>query len=181
MGGKPLSVGIRSAVVADLEAIAVIHCQAALVGFAGIFPPAAAKPTPVSLISRWRELCADPVASVFVAETTSLVGCVVVREVPTVPSGVLLDRLYVHPDWWGHGVGSLLHDVALDTAAVLGHEAINLWVLEANQRARGLYERRGWRLVPDRTLPNEPDTVYDVLYQRALTGTNPDPDPPSPG
>ena len=167
-----MRVVIRSAVVADVEAIAVIHCQAALVGFAGIFPPTATKPTPASLRPGWHELVTDSVASVFVAETASVVGCVVVREEPTVPSGVLLDRLYVHPDWWGNGVGSLLHDVAIDAAATLGNDAINLWVLEANQRARGMYERRGWRLVPDRTLPNEPDTVYDVLYQRAVSGTN---------
>ncbi|MBK5268455.1 MAG: GNAT family N-acetyltransferase [Acidimicrobiia bacterium] len=171
---KVLSVEIRSAVVADLEAITVVHCQAALVGFAEIFPPAATKPTPASLRPRWHELVTDPVASVFVAETTSVVGCVVVREEPTVPSGVLLDRLYVHPDWWGNGIGSLLHDVAIDTAAALGHDAINLWVLESNQWAKGMYERRGWRRVPDRTLANEPDTVYDVLYQRSVSGTKPD-------
>jgi len=108
MVGKPLSVGIRSAVAADVEAIAVVHCRAALVGFPEIFPPTATKPTPASLRSRWHELVTDPVASVFVAETTSVVGCVVVREEPTVPSGVLLDRLYIEPDWWGNGVGSLL-------------------------------------------------------------------------
>lgn len=73
------------------------------------------------------------------------------------------------PDRWGEGIGSLLHDAAIEIAASGTAGAINLWALEANTRARGMYERRGWQLVPGWTIPNRQPGVIDVLYQRGLS------------
>ncbi len=165
MAGKHPKLTIRPAAVFDVGEIAVVHCEAALAAFADIFPPTASKPTPASLRPRWEQLVADPTATVLVAETTVLVGFVAVLLEPTVPSGMLLDRLYVHPRRWGTGIGSALHDAAVAIAVGLGADAMNLWVLEANTGARTMYERRGWRLVPGRTLQHDTRTVIDVLYQ----------------
>lgn len=86
---------------------------------------------------------------------------------------MVLDRLYVHPTWWGKRIGSTLHDAAVEAAANHGAQALNQWVLEANTRARGFYQRRGWRLVPRWTLPNDPPSVVDLLYQLTLSRAQP--------
>lgn len=149
--------------------MARIHCAAALVAYVGIFPPEAPKPTPASLLDGWNELIEDPGTEVGVAEAAgSLAGSVAVAPSLEVPTGLVLARLYVAPDRWGAGIGSLLHDWALDAARQRGASGLNLWVLEANERARRMYERRGWHLVPGPTVPNGDPTVVDVLYQRDL-------------
>ena len=163
-------VALRRGSVSDLEAIVAVHVEAALTGFIGIFPGTAPTPTAASLRPRWSELITDGRVDVFVAEASDVVGCSVVRPGSAVPAGTLLDRLYVHPRWWGNGVGRRLHDTALAAARNRGVDRLNLWVLEANTKARAMYERWGWELVPGSTLPNQPPTVLDVLYERPLTG-----------
>lgn len=49
-----------------------------------------------------------------------------------------------------------------------GWTSVNLWVLEAYDRARRFYERRGWHPVPGRTIENPPTPILDVLYERSL-------------
>lgn len=175
--GRHQRVAVRSGSLADVDAIAAVHLEAALVGFTGIFPPTVPIPTAATLRPRWWELMTDGGVDVFVAVATDVVGCAVVRPADDVPAGMLLDRLYVHPLWWGKGIGRRLHDAAL--AAAHNHRVgvMNLWVLEANTKARSMYERWGWRLVPGRTRPNEPPTVLDVLYTRALMEPHRAPDP----
>jgi hypothetical protein len=43
-----------------------------------------------------------------------------------------------------------------------------LWVLERNTRARAMYERRGWALVPDRRLEWPGISVAEVRYGHEL-------------
>ncbi len=115
----------------------------------------------------------DTVTDDTVGEDT-VVGAVAVGPAGGIPTGLLLHKLYVDPERQGRGLGVALHDLALSRARERGAEAINLWVLEANTAARRLYERNGWRLVPGRTLANEPPSIVDVLYERRL---EPDPRP----
>ena len=116
-------------------------------------------------------LLADRSAIVLVAHDTGVIaGSVAVRPDVTVPSGWLLSRLYVLPGCWGHGLGGRLHDAAVIAAGEAGAVGLHLWVLEANGRARGMYERRGWVLVPGRKLVNgnlDPP-IEDVLYELDL-------------
>jgi ribosomal protein S18 acetylase RimI-like enzyme len=53
--------------------------------------------------------------------------------------------IYIHPDYWRGGVGSALMTAALQRLADDGYSEAVLWVFEANGRARGFYERFGWR------------------------------------
>ncbi len=162
-------VQIRSCVSTDLDAVVRVHLRAAMTGFMGIFPPTSAPPTLDSLRPRWSELLCDADASVAVAEAGEcVVGCVVVRSDTTVPAKMLLDRLYVVPEFWGVGIGSRLHDAALEAAQRRGATRLDLWVLKANRRARSMYERRGWQRIPGWILPNDPPEVVDVLYERSV-------------
>ncbi|MDY7106730.1 MAG: GNAT family N-acetyltransferase [Actinomycetota bacterium] len=167
---------IRTAGPADAVPLASIHHRAAVAAYAGIFPPDPPAPTAADLLPDWEALIADPEVDVLVAErrnangrsASQLIGGATVEPDATVPTGWKLGRLYVDPDAWGTGAGSSLHDAALDAARRRGATRINLWVLEANTRARTMYEQRSWVLVPGRTLPNDPPWVLDVLYERTL-------------
>ncbi|MDE3094170.1 MAG: GNAT family N-acetyltransferase, partial [Acidobacteriota bacterium] len=54
--------------------------------------------------------------------------------------------LYVDPDHWGRGVGSLLHDAVITALRQWPVASAHLWVLEGNRRAQRFYVQRGWRL-----------------------------------
>ena len=147
-----------------------MHCAAALNAYAHIFPRDTEAPTPESLAPQYAALLEDPHAAVYVAEDVEIVGCVALHPDAGVPSEWLLSRLYVAPSKWRVGIGAALHDHLLDTARARELVTLHLWTLEANGRARGMYERRGWQLVPGRRLVNgdfDPP-IEDVLYEQRL-------------
>jgi len=55
-----------------------------------------------------------------------------------------IGALYVHPEWWRHGVGRTLLNASLDFLAKKGYSIATLWTLEENSAARSFYEAEGW-------------------------------------
>jgi len=165
--GDDVAAEIREARLVDVGDLARIQVAAATQGYRSIFPPAAPKPTTRDLRPSWQYLVDSSSTLVLVAAAPDPIGSVVVRDSAEVPSGRVLERLYVDPRWWGRGVGSQLHDSALSAASHDDATSINLWVLDANVRARSMYERRGWVLVDGRTLAH-PAGVVEVLYELDL-------------
>ena len=53
--------------------------------------------------------------------------------------------IYVDPRSWGGGVGRVLMAAALERLTALGYPQVRLWVLEANEPARGFYAHLGFR------------------------------------
>jgi GNAT superfamily N-acetyltransferase len=85
------------------------------------------------------------------------------------PSVGEVAAIYVDPDAWGTGAGRLLMEAALDRLAGRGYPEVRLWVLEANDGARGFYAHLGFQ--PDgarSTFPvRRPDgSVVDLLEVR---------------
>ena len=62
------------------------------------------------------------------------------------PRARTLEVFYVavDPDAWGRGVASRLLLTAEGHARRLGRETLELWVIDDNARAIGVYERAGW-------------------------------------
>jgi GNAT superfamily N-acetyltransferase len=56
-----------------------------------------------------------------------------------------LVAIYVEPAQWGKGVGAALIAAAEEEALARGYAQMSLWTFAENDRARGFYERRGWR------------------------------------
>jgi len=158
----------RTATEDDVPSLAHIHATAVATAYQHIFPANLPKPTPESLEQGWQELVTTE--TVIVAEPGSqIVGMVALAADGSVPSRLLLKRLHVLPGSWGQGIGAQLHDKVIDLARQRGADKLNLWVLEDNARARGMYERRGWTLAePRRTFANQPTHIVDVLYTRRL-------------
>ncbi len=73
--------------------------------------------------------------------------------------GSTIDHLFVDPEVWGVGVGSLL----LAHAKGLHPDGLELVTLQRNERARRFYESRGFVATKFGTSPppeNEPDVYY---------------------
>ena len=79
-----------------------------------------------------------------------------------------LSTLYVLPGHQGTGVGSALHNLALEQLRAQGCREARLWTLRENDSGRRFYERRGWTLTDEtRVVPYPPNPV-DVQYAISL-------------
>jgi len=61
-----------------------------------------------------------------------------------VPGRSHLSLVFVDPRRWGEGIGGLLVDAALEHARELGHDTVQLFTHQDNDRARALYTSRGF-------------------------------------
>ncbi|MFI2779683.1 GNAT family N-acetyltransferase [Streptomyces sp. ALB3] len=92
------------------------------------------------------------------------------RDASARPGSAELYALYVHPDRVGTGTGRALLTEAVARARADGFDAMSLWVLEENRRARRFYERAGFR--PDgaaEAFEAGGALVPEVRYVRTLT------------
>jgi GNAT superfamily N-acetyltransferase len=55
-----------------------------------------------------------------------------------------LYAVYLRSRQWGCGIGTQLHNAAMDRLRTLGFRYATLWVLEGNERAICFYHRNGW-------------------------------------
>ena len=155
----PLS--IRASGPDDAETLFAIHRESAMTAYVEIFPPDRYHFPDAQMREVWTRALRDGDTSVRIAERAgSPVGFA------TLSPG-WLRNLFVLPAEWGRGVGAALHDEAV--ALLRGHGATaQLWVLEANERARGFYEARGWREDGGRSRSEFPPHPVELRYALAL-------------
>jgi GNAT superfamily N-acetyltransferase len=91
-------------------------------------------------------------------------GLVVVRRLAA-GMGEVRD-LYVVPDAWGTGLGARLLTEGIERLRAMGVDRGELWVAEANSRARRFYEREGWSL--DGASRSGPLGGRELRYGRSL-------------
>jgi putative acetyltransferase len=154
---------VRAAREGDLETLLEIQREAAVAAFGHIFPQDR-YPFPTDDIREvWRETLADPGVEVYVSEVDGEpAGSVSVDD-------EFLRTLYMRPRYQGAGVGSALHDLALERLKARGCRTAKLWTLEENWNARRFYERRGWTLTAETRVVPFPPNPIDVQYARSLT------------
>jgi len=76
--------------------------------------------------------------------------------------------MWVRPDARGRGVGEALMSAAAGWASARGRDALYLWVAEANEPARRLYERHGFTPTGERQpLPSNP-AIPEIRMRRLL-------------
>ena len=122
-----------------------MHASSRWAAYDGLVPAEAlAKVTPETQTEVWRERMSLPESSAFVAERDGeVVGFVALLETE---EGTELNAIHLLPDVVGTGVGSALMKAAVEHARARGAEALHLFVIEGNERARAFYTRTGWRL-----------------------------------
>jgi GNAT superfamily N-acetyltransferase len=149
----------------DAEVLAAVQHATITVAYREYFPDTP-PPTVAELAAIWAGRLADPTAVALVARRDGQpVGSVLARQDPDFPGGQIAG-LYVLPAEWGQGAGSALHDAALAALSAAGYHAAGLWVIAANDRARRMYERRGWVCCPGVEQPAY--GITEVRYRREL-------------
>ncbi len=146
----------------DVEALLRIQRDAAIAAFSHIFPPER-YPFPDAVIrSGWAAAIEDPGIEVYLAEVAA-------EPVASVSVGNgFLRTLFVLPAHWSRGLGSDLHDLALERLRVASVVEAKLWTL-AESNARRFYERRGWTENGETRVVPFPPHPLDVAYTRPLT------------
>jgi GNAT superfamily N-acetyltransferase len=171
-GATILDVGsltIRRAVPADAETLYAIHRESAITAYVHIFPPDRYPFPDAEMRAHWVASLGDDETKVVIAERAAR---------PVGFAGVSpgwLKSLFVVPDEWGRGAGNALHDEAVRLLRAKEADA-RLWVLEANERARGFYERRGWVFDDERRpsdFPPYPPALRYALDLRAWEASAP--------
>jgi GNAT superfamily N-acetyltransferase len=141
----PSDVSIRQAVVADAEPLAHLHVDVWDDAYTGLMPQGILddrREKVAERVEKWREILRDP-GPTWVAESSDgLVGFASSGPARDNDMDEMLElwALYVRASSWGAGVGHALFEIAV------GDRAAYLWVLAANERAIGFYERQGFRL-----------------------------------
>ncbi len=121
-----------AATAADAGLLADLERDANLVALAHVFP--ADLPFPYDEVrQRWERTLAEPGVTVRVVRGQDRLDAYVAHD------GETLRHLAVRPDRWGEGLG------AAAVALAVAGGARRLWCLEANEQARHLYTRLGWR------------------------------------
>jgi GNAT superfamily N-acetyltransferase len=99
-------------------------------------------PTVADREARWRE---RPLDGAFVWDQDGrVVGVVQTGPRHDEPGVGALRGLYVDPAAQGAGVGTALHDHAVERLGAAGFREATLWVFTANGQARDFYAARGW-------------------------------------
>jgi GNAT superfamily N-acetyltransferase len=151
---------IRRARADEAETLLRIQRTSAVAAFAHIFPPERYPFPDDAVRDAWQAALVDPGIEAYVAEVDAEpVGSVSVGD-------GYLRTLYVLPIHWGAGLGSALHDHALERLAAMDVPEPRLWTLVDNWSARMFYERRGWTETGNTREVPFPPYPLDVEYVR---------------
>jgi GNAT superfamily N-acetyltransferase len=115
------------------DATVLRDLEANLVGLAHVFPAAEFPFPDDAVLARWRTTLADPAVTVMMTDAAFTSWDTAGR----------LRHLAVHPAHWGTGLARQGVELAV-TAIRAADRTPVLWVLDANHRARGLYDHLGW-------------------------------------
>jgi ribosomal protein S18 acetylase RimI-like enzyme len=85
-----------------------------------------------------------------------------------IPKQVQLQRIYLHPEAQGRGVGKLLIKSVEEEARKQGFENLWLAVYEKNDKAIGIYEKLGFRKVGTHDFVTGSEVQTDLVMLKAL-------------
>jgi putative acetyltransferase len=154
-------VRVVRATVEDAELCFGIARAAAIAGFRHVFPPGVYSFPDDAIRADWVSALTGPVGETYIAfEDDAAVGVVSVCHGD-------VQTLYVMPEFWSRGIGSVLHDHALDRLREANVQEARLWTLTENHRARTFYEKRGWSLTGRTRVVPYPPRPIDVEYARS--------------
>ena len=142
---------IRDAAPDDADALAQAHVEAWRTSYRELMPRSAIEShTLEERRGQWTEALGDPSKRALVVEDADGIAGFSLSGPPEdgdgAPGTGELLGIYLVERAIGTGVGRELLARATAAIAELGYARATLWVLEANTRARRVYEAAGWRL-----------------------------------
>ena len=171
---------IRSAQAADIAAIAHVHLEASKIVYRDILDPAVLDNLSLDgRIALWERRFAQlgSQGRLWVqcagAEMIGFALCDLPDDREAAPSLCELKSFYVTPDCWGVGLGAMLLAYVVADLKNRGFNAMILWTICDNMRARAFYARAGFHCdgLTRRTSRSEAGQVLEyeeILYSRAL-------------
>lgn len=179
MSGLTASIGhmveLRDATPTDAHALATVHVASWRAAYRGLMPDEVLAGLSVPERHQlWSDRLTAPEerTSVVVAtDARRVVGFAAVGP-PLVPTDRAdstlgdLYALYLDPDHWGQGIGTPLHDAALDRLVAHSFTHAGLWVLNGNLRALRFYHRHGWTDTGRTQIDRGPQDI--ALHERRL-------------
>lgn len=156
--------GIRDARDTDAAGIAAVHVMSWQAAYRGLLPDDVLDGLSVDVRSEfWAATLPDAPVLVATIDGTVVGFAAVGPE--------RLRALYVHPAHWRAGIGTRLHDAAVERLGLLGCTDATLWVLDGNDRGLAFYARCGWVDTGERQVETGPGGV--PLPERRLRFTGP--------
>lgn len=76
--------------------------------------------------------------------------------------------IYVDPEYWRSGIGSLLLDHFEDHGSEAGWETMQIRVIAENDVARSFYEKHGYEVESTEEAPLFGEPIEEVCYQKSL-------------
>lgn len=160
----------------DVQEFARAHGLAWRAAYDDVLPESVISEVPVEIagerLSEWYDRYAPDSDRVLVAEVDGVVrGYAYFRWEETKPfvgpGEAGLKEIYVHPEYWGEGIGTALLERGLELLPA-GVSALKLEVLADNDVARSFYEGRGFEPVDTRSTDVGGVTVEVVVYELSL-------------
>lgn len=149
---SPDEMVIRRATIGDVRAMAAVHVAAWHATYAGMLSAESMGAVTLDAVSNcWRDALrrSDPSVIHLIARqggrTIGIASLGAPHEESRDRGWGELRMMNIHPEAWGTGAGSALHDHCLLTLTARRYRAAYLWVVTANERARSFYAHRGWR------------------------------------
>lgn len=167
---------IRKATQEDIPVIAALHIEGWKGAYGGIVDQAYLDSMTLEhRIEKWGEwLNTEEGGEVFLAEVDDKpAGFIDIGRTKTPPPGSSSIRpshsgevyaLYLHPDYWRKGIGTLLLKHAARELKDRKHSAICLWVLDANVRAKAFYERMGGQKLGGKMIEIGSSKLKEICY-----------------
>ena len=141
---------VEQAGPADAAALAELHYLSHTTSFAAFASPDWVASRRLDDYRRqWRDFFARqaPGSRAWAARIDGrLAGMVKVAPEPE-PELAQLTSMHVHPDFQGRGIGRALLETAVEFMRESGYRSAILGVIQANGKARGLYESAGWQVL----------------------------------
>ena len=166
---------VRNGSIADLEAVTRLHYEITRTAYGDLFPSDRPPPPLDDLRREWSTTLADVAVDVFVAEPDDIVGSAILRPVgQKVNSVAEVKRVHVATGWWRHGIGTALLDRVVESAIERGFGQLNIWVIDANTRARRFFEYYGWVLHRGEIAHHSDQGITEVRYDLVVETSRPD-------
>jgi len=134
----------------DAKALGRVHSSSWRVAYKGIIPgEVLEKITPEKREEYFTEALKDKLGETAVIKTDNTIcGFVTLGRCRDEDLAIEYGEIwgiYLSPDHWNTGMGSILFDWAIRELTDRGFKKVSLWVLEANWRARKFYEKHGFK------------------------------------
>jgi GNAT superfamily N-acetyltransferase len=165
---------LRPAEPNDAMLVAAVHVRSWQAGYRNLLPESYLdRLRPEQRAQRYDFRTTEPGRPATIVAVEDGVVCGFATTAPArdadIPDHGELCGLYVHPEWWGRGIGAALAVAARARLSGLGFRNAVVWVLKGNARAERFYLNDGWsRDGTQRQAMVWELSVDEVRFRRAL-------------